>query len=90
MVPGTLLSEIKVARILIQDRDGKGSTSAYLCWIANALLQRRQIAFDGRQWWIQANNRSPFKPIGEGEVPLPTKEAMEKFITKRREQQAGS
>jgi hypothetical protein len=74
---------IKKARIVIED----GSTSAFLTTFTNAIYQRRQIAFDGRQWFVQANNKAPFKPVGESEVPPEVKERMETFLNERRQEQ---
>jgi len=67
-------------RIGIEDRDGKGSTSAYVGWFFNALMQRRQIAFDGVKWFVQADTRSPFKPVSEEEVPAEVKNRFKTHI----------
>lgn len=68
--------KMKKKRILIQDQDGKGSITAYVIWFHNAIMQKRQIAFDGVKWFVQANLRAPFKPIGESEVPVDVKKRM--------------
>jgi hypothetical protein len=60
---------IQKARILIEDRDGKGSTTAFVGPFINGICQTRQIAYDGVRWFVQANNRAPFRPVGESEVP---------------------
>ena len=46
-----------------------GSTTAYVVWGQNHLLQRRQFAWDGRQWYYQPTTRSPFQPVNGMDVP---------------------
>lgn len=68
-------------RILIQDPDGsKGSTTAYVMWFTNAINQRRQIAHDGVKWFAQATKRSPFKQVGESEVPQHVQKEMKHLM----------
>ncbi len=60
---------MKKVRIGYQDRDGKGSCAAYVTQFHNAINQVRNIAFDGQRYFVQANNKAPFKPVSEEEVP---------------------
>jgi len=67
-------------RIQIKDKSGLGSTGAYLMPFINALMQKRMIAFDGQHWFCQANNRAPFVPVSESEVPELVKEQMKGYL----------
>jgi hypothetical protein len=67
-------------RIMVKDRDGKGSATAWVIWFTNQLMQRRQIAFDGVKWFVQPDKRSPFIPIGESEVLPRIREEMNDYI----------
>lgn len=71
-------------RILIQDHDGKGSTTAWVTTFVNAINQTRQIAYDGQRWFVQANNRQPFKIVGESEVPDYVKTKMNEIMSLHR------
>ncbi len=55
-------------RIGITDRDGKGSTTAWVVWGYNHLNQRRQFAYDGRTWYYQPTTRENFIPAA-GDIP---------------------
>jgi hypothetical protein len=69
-------------RIIVED-NGIGSISAWVMPFVNAIMQTRQIAFDGVRWFVQANNRAPFKPVGESEVSDKVKQDMQTFMNKR-------
>ncbi len=65
-------------RILTNDKGIKGSTSAYVVWGQNRLLQRRQFAWEGRHWLYQPSTREGFRPVSASEVPEPVVQAMAK------------
>ena len=44
-----------------------GSTTGYVVWAQNHLLQRRQFAYDGRYWYYQPTARHKFQRIGNVE-----------------------
>ncbi len=55
-------------RIIIEG----GSTTAWVVWGQNHLLQRRQFAFDGRIWFYQhkhGTKATPFEVVNSREVP---------------------
>jgi hypothetical protein len=52
-------------RILTKD----GSTTAYLVWGQNHLLQKRQFAYDGVKWYYQPSVREKFIQVNTMDVP---------------------
>lgn len=63
-------------RFLTKDRDGKGSTTGWVVWAQNRLLQHRQFATDGVKFFYQPTKRSPFIPVTESELPQGAAEAL--------------
>jgi hypothetical protein len=69
---------MKQVRFLIKDRDGKGSTTGWVVWAHNRLMQRRQFATDGVKFYYQPTKRSPFLPATESELPREAAEALKR------------
>jgi hypothetical protein len=63
-------------RIGVEDRDGRGSCTAWVVWGFNRLMQKRQFAFEGRKWYYQPKSEAWFIPVTATEVPLPVVGAM--------------
>lgn len=65
-------------RILTQDTQSKEKTGmiAYVVTGQNHLLQKRQFAFDGRDWFYQPTTRSPFQKVNPNDLPENVVEAM--------------
>lgn len=45
------------------------STTAYVVWGQNHLLQKRQFAFDGQRWFYQPDTRTMFIQVNPMDVP---------------------
>jgi hypothetical protein len=57
-------------RFLYQDADGdKCSTTGWIVWAHNRLLQRRQFATDGVRFFYQPAKDKPFIIVPESELP---------------------
>lgn len=54
----------------------KTGTSAYVVTGQNHLLQKRQFAFDGRDWFYQPTTRSPFQKVNPMDLPENVVETM--------------
>ena len=65
---------IRRTRIGYTDRDGQGSCYAWVSQFHNALMQVRDIAWDGRRWFVAPKPGARFEPVGEDEVPKHEKE----------------
>lgn len=48
-----------------------GSITAHVVLGLNYLNQKRNFAYDGRQWYYQPTKRSVFQPASAPDVPLP-------------------
>lgn len=60
------------SRIIVEG----GSTTAYVIWGQNHLLQKRQFAWDGVIWYYQPTTRSNFMVVNEQDVPLSVRNGM--------------
>ncbi len=60
-----------------------GSTTAWVIWGQNYLLQKRQFAFDGVVWFYQPTTRSKFMVVSEGDVPQGVRTAMRDNLERR-------
>lgn len=71
-------------RFLIEDADGKGSTTGVVIEGSNVLNQMRQFAFDGRRYFYQKDNRAPFVEVNPRDIPHGNKERLDqKWIETR-------
>lgn len=61
----------KMVRIVTRDPQSKekGSINAYVVEAQNHLLQTRQFAWDGRDWFYQPDTRSPFQKVNPIDLP---------------------
>lgn len=62
------MAKARILTIDLQTKE-KGSTTAHVVWGQNRLLQRRQFAWEGRDWLYQPSLRSPFQKVSASEVP---------------------
>lgn len=78
---------IKQQRIVIKCANDIGSTLAYVMDnFINAIMKKRNLAFDGQRWFCQPNKRSPFAQVGEDEVPEQYRNEMNAFLENKRKQ----
>jgi len=63
-------------RIQVTDEKERWSTSAWVIWGSNHIMQRRQFGFDGVQWFYQPTTREAFIKVAENLVPIRVKENM--------------